>query len=78
MWKKNVIGARQGKGRGRMSQDEWYLANLWNISNFSYVQWENPSLLNPYDIISDVIDDITSTPNSYLSRSTEFYNIQHG
>ena len=61
-----------------MSQDGLCLVNLQDTSSFGYVQWENPSLLNPYDIISDIIDDVTSTPKSYISRSIEFYDIQHG
>ena len=57
-----------------VSHDEWCLVDLQDISSFSYILWENPSLLNPYDIIGDII----STHKCYISRSIEFYDIQHG
>ena len=53
----SVMRAWQGKG-GRMLQDEWYLITLQEISIFSYIYWENPSLLNLCDIIGDIIDDV--------------------
>ena len=33
----NCHGDTTGKRGGRMSQDEWYLVNLRDISSFSYV-----------------------------------------
>ena len=53
------------------------LVDLWDISSFSYIQPENPSLLNPYDIFGNIIDDVISTAESYISRSAEFHHIQH-
>ena len=45
---------------------------------FSSVWQENPSLLNPYDFISDIINDITTTPKSYINWSIWFHDTQHG
>ena len=38
---------------------------------------KNPLLLDPYDIIGNIIDDVISTLKSYISGSTEFFDIQH-
>ena len=34
------------------------LVNLGTILSFSYVYQETPSLLDPYDVIGGIIDDI--------------------
>ena len=52
-----------------VSQDKLFMLGPEITLSFSSVCWENPSLLHPYDIISDVINDITTTPRIYISWS---------
>ena len=66
----------QGKG-GRVLQDGLFMVNLVIIFSFSIVEWESPSLPDPYDVISDVITDINTTPKSYISWSIWIHDIQH-
>ena len=61
-----------------VSQDRLFMLGPEITLNFSSVWQENPSLLNPYDIISDVINDITTTPKIYISWGILFHDIQHG
>ena len=36
-----------------------------------------PSFAQSYDVIGNIIDDIIITPESYISKSAEFHDIQH-
>ena len=54
------------------------MVNSGIILSFSYFYKENPLVFNPYDVISDIINDITTPLKSYISWSIRFYGIQHG
>ena len=38
---------------------------------------KNPSLLNPYDVMHDVVNDIMTSPKTYKRQSIWFHDIQH-
>ena len=54
------------------------MINLGIILSLTIFSGKNPSLFHPYDVIGDIIDDVISTLKSYIRRSAEFYDIQHG
>ena len=61
-----------------VSQDEWDLVSLQDISSLIMFSRKTLHCLIPMTSLVIITDDITGTPKSYISRSIEFYDIQHG
>ena len=62
----------------QMLQDEYYILNTGAIFEFLVdTLWENSSLLNPYDVMCDIINDVMTSPKTYKRQSTLFPDIQH-
>ena len=52
-----------------MLQDEWTMLDIEAILSLFGTLWENPSLLNPYNVMCDIINDIMTSPKIYTRQS---------
>ena len=57
-----------------MLKDEQHIKCRIYFKSLIVIWWESPSLLDPYD----VIDDIMTQPKTYKRWSALFLDIQHG